>query len=146
MPKKRHTSVWIAVGLAALATAWVASGMVGDDPVQPETQRVAADVDTVEAAFAVRTRVSDSQLHRKTLLVRGRTEAERIVNIKTETEGQIVELPVDEGAIVESGQVVAQIDPRERPASLQEAEALLEQKRLELEAARTLRDWLVTAV
>ena len=139
MPKKRHTSVWIAVGLAALATGWVASGMVGDDPVQPETQRVAAEVDTVEAAFAVRTRLSDSQLHRKTLLVRGRTEAERIVNIKTETEGQIVELPVEEGAIVEGGQVVAQIDPRERPASLQEAEALLEQKRLELEAARTLR-------
>ncbi len=139
MPKKRNTSVWIAVGLAALATGWVASGMVGDDPVQPETQRSAAEVESVETAFAVRTRQSESQLHRKTLLVRGRTEAERMVDIRTETEGQIVELPVQEGALVEKDEVLAQIDPRERPASLQEAKALLEQKRLELQAARTLR-------
>ncbi len=139
MFKKRNSSIWIAVVLAVLASGWVASGMVGDDPIKPEAQREAVSVEALETDFAVRTQVSRAELHRKTLLIRGRTEADRTVDIKTETEGQIVELPVDEGAVVEAGDVVAQIDPRERPASLQESKALLEQRRLELQAARTLQ-------
>lgn len=139
MSRKRNSSIWFAVVLALLASGWVASGMVGDDPVKPETRRQAAKVATIETAFAVRTRVSQAELHRKILLIRGRTEADRVVEIKTETEGQIIKLPVDEGATIESGATVAQIDPRERPASLQEAKALLTQKRLELEAARKLQ-------
>ncbi len=137
--RKRNSSIWFAVVLAVLASGWVASGMVGDDPVKPETQRQAAKVAGMETAFAVRTRDSQAELHRKILLIRGRTEADRVVEIKTETEGQIIELPVEEGDTVESGVTVAQIDPRERPASLQEAQALLTQKRLELEAARKLQ-------
>lgn len=59
------------------------------------------------------------------VLVRGRTEAARQVEVRAETSGVIISDPLRRGAMVEAGQVLCQIDPGTRDAALAEAEARL---------------------
>ncbi len=59
------------------------------------------------------------------VLVRGRTEATRQVELMAETSGLVVSAPLRKGAFVEAGQVMCQLDPGTREASLAEALARL---------------------
>jgi multidrug efflux system membrane fusion protein len=71
-------------------------------------------------------------------VVRGRTEALRKVSLKVETKGRVVELPVEQGAWVAEGDVIARLSADDRPARLREAKALREQRRIEFEASQKL--------
>mgnify|MGYP001151485708 CR=1 FL=1 len=57
------------------------------------------------------------------VVLRGRTEALRNVQVMSETSGQIVSDPIRAGARVEEGQVLCEIDPGTRRIALLEAEA-----------------------
>ncbi|WP_103764030.1 efflux RND transporter periplasmic adaptor subunit [Roseovarius confluentis] len=57
--------------------------------------------------------------------VRGQTEADRQVELRAETAGQIVSDPIRKGAFVEQGQTLCQLDPGTREANLAEALARL---------------------
>jgi multidrug efflux system membrane fusion protein len=59
------------------------------------------------------------------VLLRGRTEAARQVEVRAETSGRIISDPIRAGAFVEEGQLLCQIDPGTREAALAEAEARL---------------------
>lgn len=61
--------------------------------------------------------------------VRGQTEADRQVELRAETAGQIVSDPIRKGAFVDEGQTLCQIDPGTREASLAEALARLAEAR-----------------
>ncbi|MGE0703107.1 MAG: efflux RND transporter periplasmic adaptor subunit [Vicinamibacterales bacterium] len=73
----------------------------------------------------------------------GKIQPRRLVNISSDTSGRVVDLAVVEGQRVEQGQFLLQIDPRTLrtrveggTASLQAAEASLEQFRQSVETAR----------
>lgn len=131
-PIKR--SVIFAVVLAAAATLWVVSGQFGNSGAQPEPQKPPADLSALDEAPMVRVRSSSAQLHAVIDLLRGRTEANRLVEIKSETDGRIVELTVDDGTRVSEGEVIARLSPGDRPARLAEAKALLAQRQIEHDA------------
>ncbi|MCH2075478.1 MAG: efflux RND transporter periplasmic adaptor subunit [Rhodobacteraceae bacterium] len=57
--------------------------------------------------------------------LRGRTEASRQVEVRSETTGQVISEPLRRGAFVEVGQLVCQLDPGIREANLAEARARL---------------------
>ncbi|MEL6751064.1 MAG: efflux RND transporter periplasmic adaptor subunit [Pseudomonadota bacterium] len=57
--------------------------------------------------------------------LRGRTEASRQVEVRSETAGLVVSEPLRRGAFVEAGQLVCKLDPGTREASLAEARARL---------------------
>ncbi|MEM1237187.1 MAG: efflux RND transporter periplasmic adaptor subunit [Pseudomonadota bacterium] len=57
--------------------------------------------------------------------VRGRTEASRQVEVRAETTGQVISDPIRRGSFVEAGQLVCELDPGTRAASLAEANARL---------------------
>lgn len=59
------------------------------------------------------------------VVVRGRTEAARQVDIRAETSGQVISDPLRKGAYVATGQMLCQLDPGTREASLAEALARL---------------------
>jgi len=61
--------------------------------------------------------------------VRGRTEAARQVDVRAETAGLVISEPLRRGAIVETGQLLCQLDPGTRVASLAEARARLSEAR-----------------
>ncbi len=132
------SSIIIAVLLAVAATAWVASGQFGERSALPEAQKPPADLAVLDEAPTVRVRPSVAQSHDVVDLLRGRTEGNRLVEIKSETDGRIVQLTVDDGTAVKAGQVIARLSPGDRPARLAEAKALLAQRKVEYDADQKL--------
>jgi len=57
------------------------------------------------------------------VLLRGRTEAARQVNVMAETSGKVVSAPLRKGAYIEAGQTLCQLDPGTRESRLAEAKA-----------------------
>jgi len=77
----------------------------------------------------------------------GKIQPKRLVNISAETSGRVVDLAVNEGDRITKGQFLLQIDPKSlrtrvegNSASLQSAEASLEQLRQSVETARVQVD------
>ncbi len=59
------------------------------------------------------------------VLLRGRTEAARQVNVMAETSGKVISTPLRKGAYIEAGQILCQLDPGTRESRLTEAKARL---------------------
>lgn len=131
-------SLIIAALLAIGVTGWIASGQLADGGSTPASRKPPAALDAGAQMPSVRVRRQKAEIRTAQIVLRGRTEAERMVEVRAETHGRITALPAEEGAGVSSGQVIARLAPEERPAMLQEAKALREQRRVEYEAARRL--------
>ena len=131
-------SIIFAVILAVAATLWVASGQLREGGAEPEAQKPPADLTELDQAPLVRVRPSRAEPHAVIDLLRGRTEANRLVEIKSETEGRVIELTVEDGTRVAAGEIIAKLSAGDRPARLAEARAVLAQRRIEFKAAEQL--------
>lgn len=72
------------------------------------------------------------------VLLRGRTEAARQVNVMAETSGKVISTPLRKGAYIEAGQILCQLDPGTRNASLLEAKARLLEAKAALPKAKAV--------
>jgi multidrug efflux system membrane fusion protein len=63
------------------------------------------------------------------VILRGRTEASREVELRAETSGKVVSAPIPKGTLVEAGDLMCEIEIGTRSASLAEAEARLAEAR-----------------
>ena len=124
--------------LAVVAVGWVASGFLAEGGNTPPTRKPPAALDGSAKAPTVRVRRSSAERRTASLVLRGRSEALRSVEVKAETKGRVVELLVEKGRALTTGQIMARLAPEDRPAALKEAEALLGQRRIEYEAALRL--------
>ena len=70
---------------------------------------------------------SEAQETSAEVVLRGRTQADRSVQVSAETTGRVVSEPIRRGAAVEEGQVLCELDPGTREAELAEVEAALEE-------------------
>lgn len=131
-------SFFIAALLALGAIGWIASGQLAEGDGLPPARKPPAELAVNDNVATVRVRQIAPVSRTQEELLRGRTEAIRKVDIKAETYGRIVELPVERGARVEEGQVIAKLSLDERQARLREANALLEQRRIEHNASKKL--------
>lgn len=127
----------VALVLAVAAVAWILSGQLGSER-EAEAQKPPAQVSAVEQTPKVRTRRLSAAVRTTQVVLRGRTEAVRTVDVKAETYGRVIELGIERGARVGGDQVIVRLSPESRPAALQEARALLEQRRIEYDAAKKL--------
>ncbi|WP_455374408.1 efflux RND transporter periplasmic adaptor subunit [Limibacillus halophilus] len=134
-----NRSIVIAVVIALGAAGWVASGALSESN-QPEQQKPPADLSDLGERQKVRTLELRAETYQRELVLRGSTQADRKVQIKAESSGRVIALNKDKGDFVKEGELLLQIAPEDRPAQLREAEALREQRRIEVEAARKLAD------
>jgi multidrug efflux system membrane fusion protein len=130
----------ISAGLAVAAVAWIASGQLGDWKSEPERKKSSAEISGEKQLTLVRARTQTAERRRTDLLINGQTEAVRTVDLKAELDGAIDRLPVEKGVRVAAGDVIAHIAARERLAGLAEAKAIMQQRRIEYEAAVKLAD------
>jgi multidrug efflux system membrane fusion protein len=72
----------------------------------------------------------------RAVIVRGQTEADRQVEIRAETTGQVISDPLRKGAFVEEGQMLCKLDPGTRGSTLAEAQARLAEARARVPEAR----------
>ncbi|MEZ5931380.1 MAG: efflux RND transporter periplasmic adaptor subunit [Alphaproteobacteria bacterium] len=131
------TSYVIAGVLAAGLAGWLLSGQVGGaapDDAAPETGSAADE----PKLLTVRVRDLVAEDIAREIVINGKTEPLRRVELRAETNGRVIEVAGREGSSVDQGEVLIRLDPRDREAAKLEAEALLRQRRIELDAAKKL--------
>lgn len=74
------------------------------------------------------------------VMLRGRTEAARRVEVRAETTGPVISEPRPRGATVAAGELLCEIDPGTRRASLVEAQARLSEAEINFTAASRLSE------
>lgn len=129
----------LAIGIALVIAAWVLSGQIGNDDSGALANGEVAETQGNEQALPhVRARIFHAENRQTAVNVRGRTEAVRTVEVRAETSGTIIDLPVAKGAHVQEGDLLCRLSLNARDANLAEAEALMRQRWLELDAAQKL--------
>jgi multidrug efflux system membrane fusion protein len=127
-----------AIGMVAVAVVWIASGhLLPHDSAEGEAA-VRAGEAKEQPLFRVAVAPAKVEPHSPTLTLSGRTEADRKVTITARTGGMLTELRVKRGQHVQQGDVIAVLSDDARLAQVAQAEALVEQRKAELEAKRTL--------
>ena len=127
----------MAAGVTLVVTLWMLSGL-GSSPVDFSTQTGLAN-DNGELMLVRVEQIRSSEIE-KLVTVSARTEPNRFVRLKTETDGAVVRLGVEKGSPVSAGETIIELDLRDRMARLTEADSLIVQRDLELEARKNLRD------
>jgi multidrug efflux system membrane fusion protein len=133
-------SILVALAIAVVIAAWVGSGYVGPLRHGNGTRPLPVAVGP-RAEPLIRVRVVDSAARpvERAIVLNGRTEPARRVNLRAEVAGRVQELPVRRGASVVAGEVIARLDRRDREAVLRQAEAMLAKAQAEYEAGRKLQ-------
>jgi len=142
-------STLLALLIAAASAAWVLSGEYGWLVGLSAKEKPAAATSVAERADRLESRreppsvrvvhsIAESRL--REIVARGRTQANRHVELKAEVPGQVVELPREKGVRVKKGDLMAKLSADDRVARLAETKAMVRQREIEFEAARKLAD------
>jgi len=129
-------SVLIAIVISVSALLWILSGQLGDSgPSNPasETQTKPTETPSVQILDSV------AQPQEIFLELRGQTQASREVGLKAQTAGRVIEIFIEEGVPVETGDIIARLDMEDRQEKLEQAQANLNDQTILYEAAQELR-------
>ena len=112
-------SLLIALGLALALIGWMLSGQFNHDNVvspgeQASDNTADAVPETSSDPIGVRVKTIEAQPVNQDVVVSGRTEPARAVELRAEVDGRVVAIMVERGAKVETGQVLIQLDDRDR--------------------------------
>lgn len=137
------SSYIVALLIALAATLWMASPYLG---IFPGNAEEAAATDAAPATpvaeekppMLVQVRQSVARPRAVELVLAGQTEASRQATIRAETAGRVVAVEAEEGAAVKTGDVILRLAMDGREASLAEARALVDQRKIEYSAASKL--------
>lgn len=134
-------SVIVAALIAVGGVGWIASGaLIGE----PSPEAASGDVggsgasDAAAAPFQVRVADVVAEAYTEEVALLGHTSANRVVQIASEIDGRVSELLVEEGSRVEPGDPLARLEMNDLAARVDEAAALVEQRRIEYSAASQL--------
>src|SRR6056297_3290680 len=125
---QRETLVEFASGFGPEQTAQ-------EDQTATQTPLAAVETGDETGRVHVTARRSEAQVAENAVLLRGRTEALRQVDVAAEISGRITSDPRRAGAFVEEGTMLCEIAPGTRMTALAEAEAQLAGARAQLSAA-----------
>jgi len=148
-----NRSIIIAIIIALVAAAWLSSGIFRDEigaltgGAEARTDNaaestVAETQDTAQPAseqaretFKVQTAVFTASPRTRDIVLRGRTDSARTVDLMAETSGSVVELYKGKGDKVKKGDRIARLSLQDREARRLEALALVKQREIEHNAA-----------
>jgi multidrug efflux system membrane fusion protein len=136
-------SILMAVAIALAVSLWMLSGLGGDPSATNSPSSVRAgsggSSDNPERPTRVVVQHSVARTITRAVSGAGRTEPNRRVELRAETDGSVVAIGAERGARVSAGQPIVELDMRDRESQLAEADALIEQMRLQYEGAERLR-------
>jgi len=131
----RRNSILIASAITIALAGWMLSGLGNRLPEEPA--RAGGDG---SAAMSVTVRTSTARTLPRQVVANARTEPDRVVEVKAETDGRVVTIGVERGAFIREGSPIVELSMRDRAARLAETEALIRQRELEYEADVKLRN------
>ena len=95
------------------------------DTTEQQDEVPELETETQPAIVRVVALASTAQAIESAVILRGRTEAARQVNVAAETAGLVISDPLRKGTRINAGDIMCQLDPGTREASLAEAHARL---------------------
>jgi multidrug efflux system membrane fusion protein len=125
---------------------WLVSGLFVNPPNSVEEATSSAVIakmkQTAPTEVVSRVRVSriNAQARRRSVTLRGRTEAKRIVEVTAEVAGQVVSRSVERGMQVSRGQLLCEIAIDDREVAVEEARAGLDKAQIEHAGSARLAD------
>ena len=128
------TSLAVLLGIGL----WIGSGIFNGDANTVEPAQAIKTLSVNETPFRVVAREISATDTIAFVRLQGRTEADRIVTLASETSGTIINLPTRKGRRVQKGQLICEIDAGARGAMLAEAKAKREAARINYEASQRL--------
>jgi len=139
----RKTYIFAAL-IAIAIGVWLFSGQLDKgDPVRHATladqkeKSQAAEEDRIPTK--VRARISQAESYTATVVVRGRTENKRNVDVRAETQGRVEARPVEKGSRVAAGDLLCKLAVEDRNANLAEAREGFNQARIDYDGAQRLK-------
>jgi multidrug efflux system membrane fusion protein len=133
--KARHL---IALGLVAAAGLWIASGHFLPHEAAGGYAVLRTGDGGSKKLFRVAVIRTNVVPHSRKLSISGRTEADKRVVLTARASGVLTELRVKRGTPVQKDDIVAVLSDEAREAQVTQAQAVVTQKRAELEAKRQL--------
>jgi multidrug efflux system membrane fusion protein len=124
----------IALAVILLAAAWVASGQFSSSA--PEGALTGPQ--TLKSVPQARVAHLTVQPITRKIVVQGETQPSRIVEIKAEIRGEVIEETKPRGAAITAGEPLFQISDDGRTAQVEKAKAEVELRQAEFEAAKSL--------
>lgn len=134
--KRIPRNYWIAAAIALAVVVWMLSGvLVGEDPgAASDSPERAAPADE----FKVEVTPIDPESIQRQIVAQGQVKPERAATLRAQTDGQVAAVLVESGQRVSEGEILVRLALDDRKARLDEAMALLQQRRREHEAAQRL--------
>src|SRR5438094_147373 len=129
--KSQYVFVIAVVGVLALYFLVRAIGGHG----HASNQAAAKPVTPASAIPSVQVRVIPEAIRAYDVVLRGRTQATRTVQVKSETSGLVAATPVLQGSVVKQGQVLCRLSVDARQAALDQARANYKSMQLQQQAA-----------
>jgi len=138
------SSKFIALLIAFIALSWLASGLFfsGVDTSNEEAAgKTIAERqnDKEHDLIEVRVREMQAEPYASDVVVTGRSSAVRDVSIKAETAGRVNKMLVEEGTLVDKGEVLLELEIEDREAVLAQARQNLRQREAEYKGAKNLK-------
>ena len=135
----------IATCIGAGLLIWLLSGMLTEDSGLEEHESLALESSHSEPMGQsdlprVRAVVLRSESRTRYLVLRGKTESKRMVDVKAEVAGKIVSRPMERGMRVEQGDLLCEVAVDDRKVAVTEAKASLEEARIEYEGSLKLKE------
>ena len=133
-------SYLIAVGLAAGVSYYMLTGetVIGGQPGAGTRTISERQSETAENLFAVQVELHQARQRASQIEVRGRTQADTIVEVRAQTGGILEKRLVEKGRTVAAGDLLCVIEPGARAANLAKANASLKQAEIDLQAQTRL--------
>lgn len=135
--KLRRYKSWItSAGITVAIALWLASGQFGGG-----TKAYPSDDDSTVTSTphpSVRVRHQMAEEITRNIIVNGRTAPARIVELNAETDGRVINVGAERGDRFNIGDVIVQLDERDRSARLAQAQATVKQRELEYAARAKL--------
>ncbi len=118
-----------------LSFAGRAPDTAAEDVETPVADAEEVEVESEGRVVRVVAMKSEARTVDNAVVLRGRTEADRQVEVRAETSGQIISEPLRKGAFVEKDDLMCMLDPGTRAIALTEAEARLAEAEASLPSA-----------
>ena len=124
----------VALAILFILILWVVTGPAHTEDVtdRPLSQE--------ELSLTVAYKVLNPEIKERSVKVSAHVAANRAVDIVAEVSGKVTGLPATKGTQVNEGQLLLEIDQRNLPARLKQAEAQLKRRKLETQSTRNLFD------
>jgi multidrug efflux system membrane fusion protein len=128
-----NSNVHVSLIIALAISLWLVSGLFASPATEDNASEVELKLTNVQAEWF------EVQAYEPQLVLRGRTEANRSVDVKAQIAGRIVAVPADEGVSVDAGQTICEVDQEDRRQRFQHAKAGLNQATIEYKGAQKLK-------